>query len=161
VKTFTGLLSGLLFGAGLAVGQMTNPAKVQAFLDVAGHWDPSLAFVMGAALVVSTCAYQVARPRTLSFLGEPLQIPKPAPIDMRLIVGAALFGAGWGLGGFCPGPAIAAMVTGVPSVFVFVASMVAGVLGYRLLRPGSPSPSSPSPDSSGPGAPGMVGERPA
>jgi len=131
VKVLAALLSGILFGVGLAVSQMTNPAKVQAFLDVAGAWDPSLAFVMGAALVVSSIAVAIARRRSQSLLGEPLQIPEPAALDLRLIAGAAIFGVGWGLGGFCPGPAIAGLATGVPEVWVFTASMLAGVLSYR------------------------------
>ena len=116
MKVLAALLSGILFGVGLAVSQMTNPAKVQAFLDVAGAWDPSLAFVMGAALVVSSIAVAIARRRPQSLLGEPLQIPEPAALDLQLIAGAALFGVGWGLGGFCPGPSIAGLATGVPAV---------------------------------------------
>jgi uncharacterized membrane protein YedE/YeeE len=131
VKVLAALLSGILFGSGLAVSQMTNPAKVQAFLDVAGAWDPSLALVMGAALVVSSIAVVIARRRPRSLLGEPLQIPAPAALDLRLIAGAVLFGVGWGLGGFCPGPALAGLATGVPAVWVFTASMLAGVLSYR------------------------------
>jgi hypothetical protein len=131
VKVLAALLSGILFGSGLAVSQMTNPAKVQAFLDVAGAWDPSLALVMGAALVVSSIAVVIARRRTGSLLGESLQIPAPAALDLRLIAGAALFGVGWGLGGFCPGPALAGLATGVSAVWVFTASMLAGVLSYR------------------------------
>jgi uncharacterized membrane protein YedE/YeeE len=131
VKVLAALLSGVLFGVGLAVSQMTNPAKVQAFLDVAGAWDPSLAFVMGAALVVSSIAVVIARRRPQSMLGEPLQIPEAAALDLRLIAGAALFGVGWGLGGFCPGPALAGLATGVPAVWVFTASMLVGVLSYR------------------------------
>jgi len=131
VKVLAALFSGILFGVGLAVSQMTNPAKVQAFLDVAGAWDPSLAFVMGAALVVSSIAVAIARRRPQALLGEPLQLPEPAALDLRLIAGAALFGVGWGLGGFCPGPALAGLATGVPAVWVFTASMLAGVLLYR------------------------------
>jgi uncharacterized membrane protein YedE/YeeE len=133
VKGLAALLSGILFGVGLAVSQMTNPAKVQAFLDVAGRWDPSLAFVMGAALVVSSIAAAIARRRPHALLGEPLQIPAPASLDLRLIAGSSLFGVGWGLGGFCPGPALAGLATGVPAVWVFVASMLAGVLSYRWI----------------------------
>jgi len=131
MKLLSALLSGILFGAGLAVSQMTNPAKVQAFLDVAGAWDPSLACVMGAALVVSSIAVWIARRRPQALLGEPFQIPAPAAPDLRLIAGAGLFGVGWGLGGFCPGPALAGLATGVPAVWVFSASMLAGVLSYR------------------------------
>jgi uncharacterized membrane protein YedE/YeeE len=131
VKVLAALLSGILFGVGLAVSQMTNPAKVQAFLDVAGVWDPSLAFVMGTALVVSSIAVAIARRRPQSLLGEPLQIPEAATLDLRLIAGASLFGVGWGLGGFCPGPALAGLAMGVPAVWVFTASMLAGILSYR------------------------------
>ena len=133
MKVLAALLSGILFGAGLAVSQMTNPAKVQAFLDVAGAWDPSLAFVMAAALVVSGIAVAIARRRPQSLLGEPLQIPPPAALDFRLMAGATLFGVGWGLGGFCPGPALAGIATGVPETWVFIASMLAGVLSYRWI----------------------------
>jgi uncharacterized membrane protein YedE/YeeE len=133
VKLLAALLSGVLFGVGLAVSQMTNPAKVQAFLDVAGAWDPSLAFVMAAALVVSSISVVLARRRSQSLLGEPLQIPAAATIDLRLIAGATLFGVGWGLGGLCPGPALAALSTGVPEVWVFTASMLAGMLSYRWI----------------------------
>jgi hypothetical protein len=116
------LTSGTLFGAGLATSQMTNPAKVIAFLDVAGAWDPSLGFVMGAALVVSAIAYRVRREPAAS-----------GAIDARLLGGAALFGLGWGLAGFCPGPAIASLVTGSGRVALFVASMLAGMALYHGL----------------------------
>ena len=131
MKVLAALLSGILFGVGLGVSQMTNPAKVQAFLDVAGAWDPTLAFVRGTALVVSSITVAIARRRPQSLLGEPLQIPETAALDLRLIAGAALFGVGWGLGGFCPGPALAGLATGVPAVWVFTASMLAGMLSYR------------------------------
>ena len=134
MRVLASLVCGILFGAGLALSQMTNPAKVQAFLDVAGAWDPSLAFVMGSALLVSSVAVLLAKRRSRSLLGEPLQIPPPAPADPRLIAGAALFGVGWGLGGFCPGPALAALVTGAPPVWIFASSMVAGIALYEPLR---------------------------
>jgi uncharacterized membrane protein YedE/YeeE len=133
VKVLAALLSGFLFGVGLTVSQMTNPAKVQAFLDVAGAWDPSLAFVMAAAVVVSGIAVAIARRRPQSLLGEPLQIPAPAALDFRLIAGSTLFGVGWGLGGFCPGPALAGLATGAPAAWVFTASIFAGVLSYRWI----------------------------
>ena len=119
----TALLSGTLFGAGLATAQMTNPAKVLGFLDVAGAWDPSLAFVMGAAILVSAIAYRRSK--------TPLQLS--TKIDGRLLTGASLFGLGWGLAGFCPGPAIAALVTGSAQVVVFVVAMVGGMALYHLL----------------------------
>lgn len=133
MKILIALLSGTIFGAGLAVAEMTNPAKVQSFLDVAGAWDPSLAFVMGAALLVSTAASALAGRRAESLSGEPFQIPAPAPIDARLLAGAATFGIGWGLAGFCPGPALAALITGAQPVLLFVASMAMGTVGMRLL----------------------------
>lgn len=133
MKLLAALLSGILFGVGLAVSQMTNPAKVQGFLDVAGAWDPSLAFVMGAALAVSSISVALARRRSQSLLGEPLQIPAAAAIDPRLIAGSALFGVGWGLAGLCPGPALAGLSTGVPEVWLFTASMLAGMLLYRWI----------------------------
>lgn len=122
-QTLTALFSGTLFGAGLALAQMTNPAKVLGFLDFAGEWDPSLAFVMGAALVVSAVAYRVKGAPTI----------ERGSIDGRLVVGAAVFGIGWGLAGFCPGPAIAAVVTGSSQVLIFVASMIGGMVLYHLI----------------------------
>ena len=132
MKIATSLLAGLLFGAGVTVAEMTNPAKVQAFLDIAGNWDPSLALVMGSALLVSGCAYLVAGRRSKSLLGEPFQIPQSSVVDVRLLVGAAIFGVGWGLGGFCPGPALAALVTGSQSVLLFAGSMLLGILLTRV-----------------------------
>lgn len=132
------LLSGTLFGAGLALSQMTNPAKVIAFLDVTGAWDPSLAFVMGAALSVATGGQIIQRRRRPSANGS--TSPQPlasggvpaAGIDAQLIGGAALFGIGWGLAGFCPGPALASLVSGSPRVMIFVASMIVGMGLYRV-----------------------------
>jgi uncharacterized membrane protein YedE/YeeE len=139
----TALLSGTLFGAGLALSQMTNPAKVIAFLDVTGSWDPSLAFVMGAALVIAAGANAWERRRERAnnesqakAAAGSHEVPRAAArgprIDVRLLLGAALFGIGWGLAGFCPGPALAAIVTGSPSVLLFVASMAAGMGLYRI-----------------------------
>jgi len=122
-RTLSALLSGTIFGAGLAVAQMTNPAKVLGFLDAAGAWDPSLAFVMGAALLVSAIAYRVRGYTAQAANG----------IDTRLLAGACLFGLGWGLAGFCPGPAIASLVTGSGKVALFVASMVVGMGVYHLV----------------------------
>jgi len=127
-----GLLAGILFGAGLTVSEMIDPAKVLSFLDVAGHWDPSLAFVMGGALAVSAVGTAVARRRSAPLLGGTFDAPPASPIDARLLGGAALFGVGWGLVGFCPGPALAALVTGDPRVGIFVGAMVVGMLAYRL-----------------------------
>jgi uncharacterized membrane protein YedE/YeeE len=129
-RVLIALASGTLFGAGLTVSQMTNPAKVLAFLDVTGAWDASLAFVMGTALLVSAVSYRIARAR------DPLAgAPGIAGIDARLLVGASLFGAGWGLAGLCPGPAIAALVTGSTEVILFVAAMLSGMALFQLFVP--------------------------
>ena len=120
------LLSGTIFGAGLATAQMTNPAKVLGFLDITGAWDPSLAFVMGAAVGVSAVAYRMrGRPAAAS-----------GGIDFRLIGGAMIFGLGWGLAGFCPGPAVAALATGSGKVLVFAGAMLAGMAAFRLVERG-------------------------
>lgn len=125
------LVSGLLFGAGLTVSQMVNPAKVAAFLDVAGHWDPSLALVMGAALGTTAVLYRrVLRRRTPLFAPE-FHLPSSRRIDARLLVGSALFGIGWGLGGLCPGPALAGLSYGLTDSVVFVVSMVAGMVAWE------------------------------
>lgn len=143
--TFIALLSGSLFGSGLAVSQMTNPAKVLAFLDVTGDWDPSLAFVMGTALTVSAIAYRL--PRSSSTTSTDAIVPNTfgafslVGIDARLVSGAALFGVGWGLVGFCPGPALAALVTGSSQVLLFSVAMVAGMGAFRFVtRIGSHAP---------------------
>lgn len=127
-------LSGVLFGAGLATSQMTNPNKVLSFLDIAGGWDPSLALVMGAALAVSALSYVVARRRETTFLGETLDPPKSSGVDRHLLAGATLFGIGWGLAGFCPGPAIAAIVTGELSVLIFVFALVVGTVTFEYAQ---------------------------
>lgn len=124
-------VAGLLFGAGLTVSGMVNPAKVQNFLDIAGTWDPSLAFVMGAAVVVTFVGYRVAWERGRPLFDTTFQLPTPTVIDARLIGGSALFGIGWGLGGFCPGPAISSLGTGGEGVWVFVAAMFAGMWAAR------------------------------
>ena len=104
---FPGLIVGVIFGAGLALSDMVNPARVQAFLDVAGAWDPTLLFVMGAALVPSAIAYLIQHRMTRPLLGERFSIPESRTLDRQLLLGAAMFGIGWGLVGFCPGPAVA------------------------------------------------------
>lgn len=129
------LLAGAIFGAGLLVSGMANPAKVQGFLDLAGAWDPSLAFVMGAAVLVGLAGFRLAGLRTTSFLGLPMRLPKARAIDRRLLVGALLFGIGWGLAGFCPGPALVALVSGVSGAWIFVAAMAVGMLLFDLFNP--------------------------
>jgi len=124
---------GLLFSAGLAVSRMIDPAKVVGFLDVAGDWDPTLAVVMAGALIAAAPGFAAARRREAPVLGGRFEIPTRRDIDARLLGGAALFGVGWGLSGFCPGPAVAALSTGLAPVAVFVAAMIAGMALYRLM----------------------------
>jgi uncharacterized membrane protein YedE/YeeE len=126
-------LIGVLFGLGLMVSGMTNPAKILAFLDLAGPWDPSLTFVMGGAVLVGLIAFYLAKKRTQSFFGGAMHIPTRRDIDRPLIVGSALFGAGWGLAGFCPGPALVSLGTGELKASVFVITMFAGMLLFDLL----------------------------
>ncbi|MBZ2188749.1 YeeE/YedE family protein [Alcanivorax sp. JB21] len=131
-------LIGLLFGIGLLVAGMANPAKVLAFLDLAGAWDPSLALVMGGAIAVGLVAFRVAGQRKLSLLGEPMRLPARRDIDKRLVLGGLGFGIGWGLAGFCPGPALVALGAGQAKALVFVIAMLAGMAVFELLerRPG-------------------------
>ncbi len=119
--------AGLLFGLGLIVSQMVDPAKVLAFLDVTGSWDPSLAFVMVGAISASGIGYAVAKSRGAPVLGNKLEIPNRRDFDARLMGGAAIFGVGWGLVGLCPGPAVAALPLGLWQATTFVASMLAGM----------------------------------
>jgi len=125
--------SGLIFGLGLILAGMANPAKVLGFLDVAGTWDPSLAFVMAGAIVIGFVAFLVAKKRTQSFLGLPMQMPTNQLIDKRLVLGSALFGIGWGLAGICPGPGIVLLGVGGVKGLVFVSALVLGVLIFRLI----------------------------
>lgn len=126
-RIFPGFSVGLLFGAGLALSGMINPAQVLGFLDVAGAWDPTLAFVLAAALVPSALAYALVRRMKRPLMADEFCIPKNRTIESRLVVGAALFGIGWGLVGLCPGPAIAGLVLGHWQTWVFVAAMAAGM----------------------------------
>ncbi|AKM06390.1 YeeE/YedE family protein [Pelagerythrobacter marensis] len=127
------LLVGIIFGAGLALSDMINPARVLAFLDVAGRWDPTLLYVMGAALIPSALAYLVRRRMTHPMLADEFHVPENAGLDRRLLIGAALFGIGWGIAGFCPGPAFAGLVLGAWQVWLFVAAMLVGMAAHRLL----------------------------
>lgn len=122
-----GLVVGLIFGAGLALSDMVNPARVQAFLDLAGAWDPTLAFVMGAAILPSAIAYLIRRRMDRPLLESRFAIPQSRTLDRPLLIVAALFGIGWGLVGFCPGPALAGLVLGAWQPWVFVAAMLAGM----------------------------------
>lgn len=125
---------GLLFGLGLLLSGMTDPGKVQGFLDLAGAWDPSLAFVMGGAILVAVGAYAVARRRTQSFLGGAMHLPTARQIDRRLVIGSLAFGVGWGLAGFCPGPGLVSLATGEVKAVVFVLAMLAGMAAFEWLE---------------------------
>ena len=131
------LLAGALFGVGLAVSGMMNPAKVIGFLDFAGDWDPTLAFVMGGALLVCVPAFRVVLRRQRPVLASSFALPTKSALDARLLGGAALFGVGWGLSGFCPGPALAALVpalaAGLVPVLVFSAAMISGMAFYAWI----------------------------
>ena len=124
---FSEFVVGLVFGLGLIVSGMTDPGKVQGFLDLAGLWDPSLAFVMGGAIAVGIFAFALAKKRTRSVLGGAMHLPSAKDIDRRLVIGSLVFGAGWGLAGFCPGPAIVSAGAGQPKALVFVLAMLAGM----------------------------------
>lgn len=141
MPVLTSLLAGLVFGLGLILSGMANPAKVLGFLDLAGRWDPSLALVMLGAILVALVAFAIAKGRTRSFLGLSLKLPTASHIDGRLVGGSLLFGAGWGIAGFCPGPALAALGMGQIKAVVFVAAMLLGMLVFELLeRQPMPSP---------------------
>ncbi|MEI6762062.1 MAG: DUF6691 family protein [Betaproteobacteria bacterium] len=132
MKKVTEFVAGLLFGLGLLLSGMTDPGKVLGFLDLAGAWDPSLALVMGGAILLGVFAFALAKKRATSFLGGALHLPRAEQIDRRLVFGALLFGAGWGLAGFCPGPALVSMFAGQTKAAVFVAAMVAGMILFEL-----------------------------
>ncbi len=129
----TEFLVGLLFGLGLMLSGMTDPGKVIGFLDLFGAWDPSLTLVMGGAILVGFFAFTIAKKRTTTFLGGVLRFPTNMDIDKKLLFGSLLFGAGWGLAGFCPGPALVSMADGQPKSLVFVLAMLAGMLGFELM----------------------------
>ncbi len=127
----TTYLIGLVFGVGIAISGMMNPAKVLNFFDVAGMWDASLAFVMGGALVVTFAGYRLVLRRAAPICEDRFALPTATRIDMRLIGGSAVFGVGWGLSGFCPGAVLPAIGTGLTPVFLFVAAMLAGMFAAR------------------------------
>lgn len=129
------LLCGALFSAGLVFGGMTDPRKVSAFLDVTRDWDPSLAFVMGGAIAVFAPVYWLSRRRTASLLGKPLPAVNRQAVDVRLALGAILFGVGWGLAGYCPGPALTASMSFGTDVLVVLGSILVGMAAYRAWEP--------------------------
>lgn len=131
-KNILALIAGLVFGLGLVISQMVNPAKVLAFLDITGDWDPSLAFVMGSALVVTTIGFAVLKSQAKPVLAERFQFPASREIDIRLASGAIMFGVGWGLVGLCPGPAITALSVGGLQAAGFLAAMFVGKAAYEL-----------------------------
>lgn len=132
MHSLSAFLIGTLFGLGLIVSGMTDPFKVIGFLDLAGAWDPSLAFVMGGAVVVGMIAFRAARKRAASFLGGAMHLPAARHVDRRLVLGSLAFGVGWGLAGFCPGPALVALGAGYDKAVVFVIAMVAGMGLYEV-----------------------------
>ena len=136
------LVAGLVFGLGLILSGMTNPAKVIGFLDLAGNWDPSLALVMAGAIAVSFVPFRMARNRSMALLGGPIRLPTASDIDRRLVLGSLAFGVGWGLAGYCPGPALASLLSGGAKPLLFVISMLAGMAIFELLqrRPWAPRP---------------------
>ncbi|MBX8607798.1 YeeE/YedE family protein [Pseudomonas cichorii] len=134
MRPFIALLAGVLFGIGLLLADMTNPAKVLGFLDLAGQWDPSLAFVMLGAIAVAFLPFRWAGKRSQSLLGAPMQLPTSRTLDKRLIGGSLLFGIGWGIAGLCPGPSVALLLTLQWQPLVFMLSMLAGMLIFQALE---------------------------
>ncbi|HNR77579.1 MAG TPA: hypothetical protein PKM48_10650 [Parvularculaceae bacterium] len=135
MSVLSALLVGVLFGLGLTISEMINPAKIIAFLDVAGSWDPSLLVVMASALAVSFVGYRIVLARRAPLFGAAFQLPTKTTIDRPLIVGSALFGVGWGLAGLCPGPAISAAALGKGEIYVFLIALIAGMLLKDGLAP--------------------------
>lgn len=134
MRNLTALLAGLIFGLGLLLAGMANPAKVLGFLDLAGAWDPSLALVMAGAIALAALPMSWAKRRRQSLLGAPMQIPQKRELDRRLILGSLLFGIGWGIAGICPGPALAILLTGHWQAWLFVAAMLAGMGLFEVLE---------------------------
>ncbi|RIY41296.1 YeeE/YedE family protein [Neopusillimonas maritima] len=127
-------LIGLVFGLGLILSGMSDPSKVLGFLDLTGLWDPSLAFVMGGAILVGLVAFTLARKRTTTFLGGALKLPSSNDIDKRLVIGSLTFGVGWGLAGYCPGPALVSLGSGQSKALIFVVAMLAGMAIYEIAQ---------------------------
>ncbi|MFT5786250.1 MAG: putative membrane protein YedE/YeeE [Ascidiaceihabitans sp.] len=134
MRLFTSYLIGLVFGVGIAISGMANPAKVLNFFDLAGTWDPSLAFVMGGALIVTFIGYRFVLKRPAPLLSVSFQLPTRRDLDMPLIAGSAVFGVGWGIAGFCPGGALPALGTGRMEVFAFVAALLVGIFAAKVLQ---------------------------
>ena len=139
MRLLTALLIGVIFGLGIAVSGMINPAKVLNFFDLAGTWDPSLAFVMGGALAVAIPGYRLVLGRPAPAFEPRFQLPDTKVIDRRLVLGSATFGIGWGIAGFCPGGALPAIGTGDPTVFLFLAALIVGMFIARALQTRAPT----------------------
>lgn len=132
--TLAGLITGFLFGLGLCLSGMTSPAVIQGFLDIAGAWNPALLFVMAGGVVVTFLGYRLLVPKSRPLWANNFALPKATRIDAPLLAGAAIFGIGWGLAGYCPGPAVVSLASGRAGVFVFVLSMLAGMMLVRWMR---------------------------
>ena len=135
LKNIIGLMAGLLFGIGLLISGMTDPTKVQGFLDIFGAWDISLALVMGGGLIVAIIGVQLAKRQQSSWIGTLIELPSKTVINKQLLIGAILFGIGWGLVGICPGPGIVLLGTGQWQAYVFIPAMIVGMLIYQWLEP--------------------------
>ena len=136
MNIFAAFIIGIIFGMGILISGMANPAKVLNFFDVAGTWDPSLMFVMGGAVITTFIGYRLVLARARPILARSFQVPTASQIDLKLIAGSAIFGVGWGLAGFCPGAALPALGTGRAEVVIFVASLIAGIIVARLIASG-------------------------
>ena len=132
MQVLMALLTGLVFGVGLIISGMTDPSKVIGFLDLAGEWDPSLAFVMAGAILVGVFAFRFATTRSQAILGGSMRLPTDRRIDRRLVLGALAFGAGWGLAGYCPGPVLASLATGGSKPLIFTMAMLAGMVIFEI-----------------------------
>ncbi|KLN61605.1 hypothetical protein WH96_04470 [Kiloniella spongiae] len=133
-QSFVALIVGVVFGLGLIVSGMVNPAKILAFLDVAGDWDPSLAFVMGGALITTGIGYRLIFFRKRPVLSPDFLLPVKKQIDSKLVIGSVLFGLGWGITGLCPGPALTALTIGSTEIYVFLFSMSVGIFGFKFVK---------------------------
>ena len=133
-EVLAGLITGLLFGLGLCLSSMTSPAVVLGFLDIAGNWNPTLVFVMAGGVVVTFLGYRLLVPKSRPLWAAQFSLPTAKQIDTPLLSGAAIFGVGWGLGGYCPGPAVVSLASGRSEVFVFVLAMLAGMVFVRWMR---------------------------
>jgi len=133
MHVLTALIAGLIFGIGLIISGMADPSKVLGFLDVAGKWNPSLLFVMGGAILVGLGAFRWAAKRSTTFLGDVMRLPTAQQIDRRLVLGGVTFGVGWGLAGYCPGPAVTSLLTGGAAPILFVIAMLSGMGIYEML----------------------------